>query len=61
MFPLHWKQALQVYTKATSRPYGYLMLDLHPATDDTYRLFTHLLDEEGHTHTYKKHEPQTHT
>ena len=54
MFPLHWREALDVYNKATSRPFGYLMLDLHPASDDTYRLFTNVLEEEGPTHTYKK-------
>ena len=54
MFPLHWRHALEVYNKATSRPFGYLMLDLHPAADDQYRLYTNLLQDEGYTHTYRR-------
>ena len=54
MFPLHWRQALEVYTKATARPFGYLMLDLHPASDDQYRLYTNILKDEGYTHTYRR-------
>ena len=54
MFPLHWRHALEVYNQATSRPFGYLMLDLHPASDDQYRLFTHVLQDEGYTHTYRR-------
>ena len=54
MFPTYWRQALEVYMKATARPFGYLMIDLHPATNDTYRLFTHILANEGYTHTYRR-------
>ena len=46
MFPTHWRDSLEVYNKATSRPFGYLMIDLHPASDDTYRLFTNILRHE---------------
>ena len=62
-----WRPALEVYNKATSRPFGYLMLDLHPASDDTYRLWTNLLIDEGPNRTFrhrrekKRHEPYPRT
>ena len=34
------------YSKA-SRPFGYLMLDVHPVSDDRYRLWSHLTPREG--------------
>ena len=30
-----------------SRPFGYLMLDVHPVSDDRYRLWSHLTPREG--------------
>ena len=30
------------------------MLDLHPASDDRYRLLTNVLPEEGPTETYER-------
>lgn len=30
------------YQKATSKPYGYLLVDMNPATQDRYRLRTHI-------------------
>ena len=30
-----------------SRPFGYLMLDVHPVSDDRYRLWSHLPNREG--------------
>jgi len=37
-----------------SLPYGYLVLDLHPASSDQQRLLSHLLKAEGWTRTYQK-------
>ena len=37
------------------------MTVLHPATDDTYRLFTHTLADEGYTHTYRRQHEQSHS
>ena len=59
MFLTFWRQVLEVYIKATARLFGYLMIDLHPATDDTYRLFTHILADEGYTHTYRRQREQS--
>ena len=37
-FPTTWKDSLETFHRATTRPYGYLVLDLHPASSDTQRL-----------------------
>ena len=58
MFPTYWREALETYNKATSRPFSYLMIDLHPASDDTYRLYSNILSDEGYTHTYRKRKRQ---
>ena len=52
-FPNHWKEVMDTFTKATQRPFGYIMLDLHPATDDRMRVFTNLLQKEGITKGYR--------
>jgi len=46
-FPPTWKDSLETFHHATTRPYGYLVLDLHPASSDQQRLLSHLLKDEG--------------
>ncbi|CAH3183081.1 unnamed protein product [Porites lobata] len=46
-FPDRWRQVLRLFKRITSRPFGYLMLDVHPASDDRYRLWSHLTPREG--------------
>lgn len=46
-FPSWWQDFMEVCRKVTKRPYGYLALDLHPASDDNRRVFSHLLTYEG--------------
>ncbi|PFX15461.1 hypothetical protein AWC38_SpisGene20314 [Stylophora pistillata] len=46
-FPMEWQDIMQVYCEATQRPYGYITLDLHPASKDAHRVFSHLLTHEG--------------
>ncbi|CAH3025973.1 unnamed protein product, partial [Porites evermanni] len=46
-FPDRWRQVLRLFKRITSRPFGYLMLDVHPASDDRYRLWSHLTRREG--------------
>ena len=46
-FPDRWRQVLRLFKRVTSRPFGYLMLDVHPASDDRYRLWSHLTPREG--------------
>ena len=48
-FPTTWKDSLETFHQATTRPYGYLMLDLHPASSDQQHLLSHLLKNEGWT------------
>ena len=52
-FPNKWQAVLDVFRRATSRPFGYLVLDLHPATSDDARLVSHLLKEEGYIRVYQ--------
>ena len=51
-FPTYWRDALRVYEEVTQPSYGYLMLDLHPASDDRYRLFAEILKGQGWTRTF---------
>ena len=46
-FPDRWRQVLRLFKPITSRPFGYLMLDVHPASHDRYRLWSHLTPREG--------------
>ena len=46
-FPDRWRQVLRLFKRLTSRAFGYLMLDVHPASDDRYRLWSHLTPREG--------------
>ena len=59
-FPSYWKEALQEYEKATSRPYGYLLIDFHPSSSDETRLFSQVLKDEGWTrcHQFPEASPQ---
>ena len=41
--PLKVQEFMRSYEDATSRPHGYLMLDLKPTTDDQQRLKTSVL------------------
>ncbi|CAH3178998.1 unnamed protein product, partial [Porites lobata] len=42
-FPNDWSHVMNIFRECTQRPFGYLMLDLHPASDDRYRLFTNVM------------------
>ncbi|KAK2566248.1 hypothetical protein P5673_009720 [Acropora cervicornis] len=46
-FPKRWKDVMDVFDRATRRPFGYIMLDLHPALDDRMRVFADLLHKEA--------------
>ena len=60
-FPDRWRSILHLLEWITDKPFSYLMLDLHPASDDRYRLWSKLTPSEGNTtvHTSKKDEPGT--
>ena len=46
-YPKRWQEVMDVYGKVTERPFGYMALDLHPASSDRFRILSHLLKEEG--------------
>ena len=54
VYPERWKKVLQLFLKLTARPFGYFMLDLHPASQDQFRIWSHLTKQEGRTqvHTF---------
>ena len=41
------KMSLRLVLKLNTRPLGYFMLDLHPASDDRFRIWSHLTKREG--------------
>ena len=49
-----WQDMMYVYQKVTERPFGYTILDLHPASDDRKRIFSHLLTHEGYQRWHRK-------
>ena len=55
VYPDRWKKVLKLFLKLTARPFGYFMLDLHPALQDQFRLWSHLT-KRGPTqlHTFDK-------
>ena len=46
-FPTQWQEVLDMFRKVTERPFGYMLLDLHPASKDDQRVLSHLLKDEG--------------
>ncbi len=52
-FPTKWQTVLDVFRRVTSRPFGYLVMDLHPASSDDNRLVSHLLKDEGYIRVYQ--------
>lgn len=41
-FPLQHRYFMEAYRDATAQPYSYLLVDLHPSTDNRIRLRTHI-------------------
>ena len=46
-FPTYWQDVMDVYQKVIKQPFGYMVPDLHPASDDRIRLLSHLFTHEG--------------
>ena len=46
-FPTRWQDVLETFPKVMYRPFGYMLLDLHPTSHDNQRISSHLLKEEG--------------
>ena len=53
-FPNEWKNCLHTFQHVTARPFGYMLMDLHPASSDQRRLYAHVLKDEGWTRPYIK-------
>ena len=51
-FPTYWQDVMDVYQNVIERPFGYMVLDLHPASDDRIRVLRHLLTHEGFLRCY---------
>ena len=47
VYPERWRKVLKLFLKLTARPFGYFMLYLHPASDDRFRIWSHLTKREG--------------
>lgn len=52
-YPNRWQPILDVFSSVTSRPHGYMLLDLHPSSDDKRRIMSHLLKSEGFMRCYQ--------
>ena len=46
-FPTQWQNVQDTFRRVTDRPFGYLLLDLHPKSTDDRRILSQLLKEEG--------------
>ena len=46
-FPARWQEVQDTFREVTERPFGYMVLDLHPKSGDDQRILSHLLKEEG--------------
>ena len=53
VYPDKWRRVVQLFLRLTARHFGYFMLDLHLASDDRFRVWSHLTKREG--------KPQVHT
>lgn len=54
VYPEKWRKVPKLlFLRLTSRPFGYFKLDLHPASDDRFFIWSHLTKREG--------KPQVHT
>ena len=51
-FPIYWQDVVDVYQNVIERPFRYMVLDLHPASDDRIRVLRHLLTHEGFLRCY---------
>ena len=62
MYPGKWRPIMEVYNQVTSAPFGYLFIDVHPTSDDRYRLWSRLTKKEGtpRVHTEGKDVPHPH-
>ena len=46
-FPTYWQDVMDMYQKVIKRTFGYMVLDLHPASDDRIPVLSHLSMHKG--------------
>ena len=46
MYPGNGQYLVEAYKDATANPHSYLLIDLHPQTDDKYRLRGNIFPDE---------------
>ena len=51
-YPGEWSEVLETFNKVTSRSFGYMVFDFHPASNDSCRILSHVLKDEGYPHCY---------
>ena len=51
-FPTQWEDVMHTFEKVTEKPFGYMMLDLHPHSSDKYRVWASLLKDERPTRVF---------
>lgn len=51
-YPGQWLEVLEKFNEVTSGPFGYMVFDFHPASNDSCRILSHILKGEGYTHCY---------
>ena len=52
-FPTRWQDVHDTFRRVTERPFAYMLLDLHPKSDDDLQILSHLLKEEECTRCYQ--------
>jgi hypothetical protein len=52
MYPGRSKFVLEAFEDATKRPYGYLLIDLKPDTDEKYRIRTNVFPDDERQYAY---------
>jgi hypothetical protein len=52
MYPGRSKFVVEAYKDATKNPYGYLLIDLRPETDESYRIRTNIFPDDDRQYAY---------
>jgi hypothetical protein len=52
MYPGKSQFVVEAYEDATKEPYGYLLIDLRPDTDDRYRIRTKIFPDDPRQYAY---------
>ena len=51
LFPGRLPYFMEAYADATAQPFSYLVIDMHPKTDESMRLKTHIFSDVGNYQT----------